>query len=175
MPMLLSGISQPTKGRVLIDGIDMGRLMPRDLRCSIGYFSNEVRPFSGTLHENLTLLEHADDRLLDEPTAVLVQTLETTLLSRLQSWLEGRTAIMATHRVLVLGLKLRTVILQNDRLAVDGPPAKCWPIFKTRKRPPDGNHVRRIRRPVARAIAIDLVDRPDGSAVSAWGKVRGDR
>lgn len=59
--------------------------------------------------------------LLDEPTAALDQTLETTLVSRLKEWLDGRTAIIATHRVPILALTDRTMILQNGRLAVDGP------------------------------------------------------
>ena len=59
--------------------------------------------------------------LLDEPTAALDQTLEKTLVSRLESWLEGRTAVIATHRVPILSLTSRTLILQNGRMAVDGP------------------------------------------------------
>ena len=59
--------------------------------------------------------------LLDEPTAALDQTLETTLVSRLETWLEGRTAVIATHRVPILALTTRTLILQNGRMAVDGP------------------------------------------------------
>ena len=59
--------------------------------------------------------------LLDEPTAALDQTLENTLVSRLSEWLEGRTAIIATHRVPILSLTDRTLILQNGRMAVDGP------------------------------------------------------
>ena len=59
--------------------------------------------------------------LLDEPTAALDQTLETTLISRLKSWLGGRTAIIATHRVGILSLTERTMIFHNGRLAADGP------------------------------------------------------
>jgi len=59
--------------------------------------------------------------LLDEPTAALDQTLEATLVSRLTKWLDGRTAIIATHRVLILQLTTRTLIMQNGKLAVDGP------------------------------------------------------
>lgn len=59
--------------------------------------------------------------LLDEPTAALDQTLEKTLISRLEGWLEGRTAVIATHRVPILSLATRTMVLQNGRLAVDGP------------------------------------------------------
>lgn len=59
--------------------------------------------------------------ILDEPTAALDQTLETTLVSRLSFWLQGRTAVIATHRVPILQLTARVLILQNGRLAVDGP------------------------------------------------------
>ena len=59
--------------------------------------------------------------LLDEPTAALDQTLESTLVSRLESWMDGRTAIIATHRVPILSLTNRTLILQNGRMTVDGP------------------------------------------------------
>ena len=59
--------------------------------------------------------------LLDEPTSALDQTLEKTLVSRLETWLEGRTAVIATHRMPILALTGRTLILQNGRMAVDGP------------------------------------------------------
>jgi ATP-binding cassette, subfamily C, bacterial LapB len=173
---ILAGLYDPSSGRVLIDGVDLGQVHPRDLRRGIGYLGQEVRLLAGSLRENLntTQLERNDDRLLaaldfaglgqfvrnhprgldleikemgeglsvgqrqsigwarlwlqdpavailDEPTAALDQTLEGTLVSRLHTWLEGRTAIIATHRVPILQLTSRTVILQNGKLAVDGP------------------------------------------------------
>ncbi len=65
----------------------------------------------------------ADPRivLLDEPTAALDQTLENTLVARLETWLKDRTAIIATHRMPILELTDRVLILQNGKLAVDGP------------------------------------------------------
>jgi ATP-binding cassette subfamily C protein LapB len=59
--------------------------------------------------------------LLDEPTAALDQTLESALVSRLETWMDGRTAIIATHRAPILALTNRTLLLQNGRMAVDGP------------------------------------------------------
>ncbi|MDJ0630969.1 MAG: ATP-binding cassette domain-containing protein [Rhodobacter sp.] len=59
--------------------------------------------------------------LLDEPTAALDQTLESTLVSRLDTWLHGRTTVIATHRLPILALTDRTLILQAGRLVVDGP------------------------------------------------------
>ena len=173
---LLSGIYHPTSGRIMIDGVDMGQVMPRDLRRSIGYLSQEVRLFAGTLRDNLnlTLLERDDERLLraldfaglgpfvrahpkgldleirdageglsvgqrqslgwarlwlqdpaicllDEPTAALDQALEATIVARLETWLNGRTAVIATHRLPILQLTGRTIILQNGRMVMDGP------------------------------------------------------
>jgi ATP-binding cassette subfamily C protein LapB len=51
----------------------------------------------------------------------LDQTLEATLISRLETWLADRTAIIATHRVPILALTNRTFIMQNGRMAMDGP------------------------------------------------------
>ena len=173
---LLAGLYEPSRGRVLIDGVDLGQVHPRDLRRGLGYLGQDVRLVAGTLRDNLNLsqLERDDDRLLaaldfaglgpfvrnhprgldleirelgeglsvgqrqsigwarlwlqdpkvvilDEPTAALDQTLEATLVSRLKAWLDGRTAVIATHRVPILALTTRTLILQNGRLAVDGP------------------------------------------------------
>ncbi|WP_040104193.1 ATP-binding cassette domain-containing protein [Phaeobacter gallaeciensis] len=173
---LMSGLYAPDRGRVMIDGTDMTQIDPRDLRRHIGYLSQDVRLFAGTLRENLNLnqLERDDDRLmtaldfaglgahvrnhhkgldleifdgggglsigqrqsigwarlwlqnpsivlLDEPTAALDQTLERTLVSRLETWLEGRTTVIATHRMPILSLTNRTLILQSGRMVVDGP------------------------------------------------------
>lgn len=173
---VLAGLYEPGKGRILLDGVDIDQLHPRDLRRNVGYLGQDVRLFAGTLRDNLNLtqLERDDARLfdaldfsglgpfvrnhprgldleikemgeglsvgqrqsigwariwlqdpavalLDEPTSALDQTLENTLVSRLGTWLQGRTAIIATHRVPILQLTSRTLILQNGKLAVDGP------------------------------------------------------
>ncbi|WP_425464063.1 ATP-binding cassette domain-containing protein [Pacificibacter maritimus] len=59
--------------------------------------------------------------LLDEPTASLDQSLETGLVDRLGAWLQGRTALIATHRMPIVGLADRTMVLKDGRLVVDGP------------------------------------------------------
>ncbi len=185
---LMAGLYQPDSGRVMIDGVDIGQVMPRDLRRSIGYLGQEVRLFAGTLRDNLnmTLLERDDDRLmlaldfaglgahvrahpkgldlpirdggaglsvgqqqsigwarlwlqdpaiclLDEPTAALDQSLEAALIARLELWLAGRTAVIATHRLPILGLAGRVMVLQNGRLAVDGPREEVLAHLTNRK------------------------------------------
>ncbi|WP_420861812.1 ATP-binding cassette domain-containing protein [Algirhabdus cladophorae] len=173
---VMSGLYSPTAGRVLLDGVEMSQVHPKDIRRNLGYLSQDVRLFAGSLRDNLNLnmLERDDSRLfaaldfagigayvrshpkgldleisdggeglsigqrqsigwariwlqdpkivlLDEPTAALDQTLEKNLVARLEDWLKDRTAIIATHRVPILALTNRTLILQNGRLAVDGP------------------------------------------------------
>ncbi|KEJ89869.1 ATP-binding cassette domain-containing protein [Sulfitobacter donghicola] len=59
--------------------------------------------------------------LLDEPTAALDQKLEQGLVKRLETWMAGRTAIIATHRAPILALTTRTIILSNGRMSIDGP------------------------------------------------------
>ena len=173
---LLAGLYAPAEGRLMLDGVEMAQIHPRDLRRNVGYLGQEVRLFAGTLRDNLNLsqLERDDGRLfqalefaglapfvkghpkgldmpirdggeglsvgqrqsigwariwlqdprvvlLDEPTAALDQTLEATVVSRLGAWLDGRTAIIATHRVPILTLTDRVLILQGGKLTVDGP------------------------------------------------------
>ncbi|KIN61753.1 putative ATP-binding/permease fusion ABC transporter [Sulfitobacter noctilucae] len=71
--------------------------------------------------------------LLDEPTAALDQTLEATLVSRLEKWMEGRTAIIATHRAPILALTDRTMVLQAGRMTIDGPKDKVLSHIASRK------------------------------------------
>lgn len=52
---LLAGVATPNSGEVCIAGLDMQKCRPGWLREVIGYLPQEVRLFSGTLAENLTL------------------------------------------------------------------------------------------------------------------------
>lgn len=52
---LLSGLYKPGTGTVYLDGIDMTLVAPEFVREHIGYLSQDVRLFNGTLRENLTL------------------------------------------------------------------------------------------------------------------------
>lgn len=52
---ILSGLYRPTEGRVLLDGVDMTLLDPTYVREHVGYLTQDVRLFGGTLRENLTV------------------------------------------------------------------------------------------------------------------------
>ncbi len=71
--------------------------------------------------------------LLDEPTAALDQKLEQALVARLEKWIAGRTAVIATHRAPILSLTTRTIILNNGRMSIDGPRDEVMAHLKTVK------------------------------------------
>lgn len=52
---LILGLYQPNSGHILLDGTDSRQLNPADLRRHIGYVSQEVELFSGTVRENIVM------------------------------------------------------------------------------------------------------------------------
>ncbi|MEL7043634.1 MAG: type I secretion system permease/ATPase [Pseudomonadota bacterium] len=63
---LAMGLYQPTEGAVLIDGIDLRQLEPREFRAAVGYVPQDVTLLSGSLRRNLALAHRdiSDDALL---------------------------------------------------------------------------------------------------------------
>jgi ATP-binding cassette subfamily C protein LapB len=59
---LVAGLYAPSQGAVLLDGIDTRQLDPADLRRNLGFVSQDVVLFQGSLRDNITLgLPFADD------------------------------------------------------------------------------------------------------------------
>lgn len=59
---LMLGLYQPTSGAVLLDGIDLRQLDPADVRRNLGYVSQDVTLFYGSLRDNITMgLPYADE------------------------------------------------------------------------------------------------------------------
>ena len=50
---LPAGRYEPTSGRILIGGVDLHQMHPRDLRRGVGYLWQEMRLFAGSLRDNL--------------------------------------------------------------------------------------------------------------------------
>jgi ATP-binding cassette subfamily C protein LapB len=59
--------------------------------------------------------------LLDEPTSAMDNALEAHVIKQLRKWLEGRTAILSTHRVPLLSLVDRIIVMDQGRIVADGP------------------------------------------------------
>jgi ATP-binding cassette subfamily C protein LapB len=59
---LIAGLYPPAKGALLVDQIDIRQLDPADLRRNLGYVSQDVVLFQGSLRDNIALgLPYADD------------------------------------------------------------------------------------------------------------------
>ncbi len=56
---MIAGLYQPLEGQVKIDGIDIRQIDPVDFRNNIGYVTQDLRLFRGTLRENIFLARPA--------------------------------------------------------------------------------------------------------------------
>lgn len=67
MLRMLSGIYQVSNGEITIDGIDIRQIDPTDLYQNIGYLTQEIRLYRGTIRENLITDSRVftDDVLMD--------------------------------------------------------------------------------------------------------------
>lgn len=59
--------------------------------------------------------------LLDEPTSDLDPRTEQMVVEHLARWLEGRTALIVTHRPAMLALVDRLIVLEAGKVRFDGP------------------------------------------------------
>lgn len=67
-----------------------------------------------------TLIREPNVLLLDEPTAWLDEVSEKRLIDNLNNWLGHRTLIVATHRMAVLALVDRIIVLNDGQVVMDG-------------------------------------------------------
>lgn len=64
---LIAALYQPTTGKLLIDGIDIRQLDPAELRRNLGYVSQDINLFYGSLRDNILMgAHHIDDQALLE-------------------------------------------------------------------------------------------------------------
>lgn len=71
-----------------------------------------------------TLIREPNILLLDEPTAWLDEVSEKRLIDFFNSWLGHRTFIVATHRMAILALVDRIIVLNEGQIVMDGPKDK---------------------------------------------------
>ncbi|MBA1189611.1 type I secretion system permease/ATPase [Pseudomonas entomophila] len=67
------------------------------------------------------LLRQPHVLLLDEPTASLDDVTERRLLDELKRWCDGRTLVVATHRLSVLQKVDRIIVVDSGRIVIDAP------------------------------------------------------
>lgn len=66
------------------------------------------------------LLQDPSVVLLDEPTSAFDHVTEAKVIEFLRGWLDGRTAIISTHKRELLALCGRAIVLKDGRVARDG-------------------------------------------------------
>lgn len=68
---LIAGLYEPVAGNVLLDGIDIRQLDPAELRRNMGYVSQDVNLFFGSLRDNIAMgAPHASDEAIIEAVRV---------------------------------------------------------------------------------------------------------
>lgn len=59
--------------------------------------------------------------LLDEPSAAMDEVAERHFIQRFRAWSQGRTVVIATHRMRVLDLAQRVVVVDQGQIVLDAP------------------------------------------------------
>lgn len=173
---LILSLYHPQRGSVYIDGIDIEQMDPANLRRNIGYVPQEVLLFSGTIRDNIAMMQpwvedkniieaarysgadsfidrhplgynlHVGERgerlsggqrqtvalaralltnptilLFDEPTSSMDDELEQEWVKKMKDYAKGKTMLIVTHKVSLLSLTERILILDRGKIIVDGP------------------------------------------------------
>ena len=67
--------------------------------------------------------------LLDEPTASLDEMTEKAIIQKMTPWLEGKTLLVATHRMNMLSLVERIIVVENGQIILDGDKSKVLELL----------------------------------------------
>ncbi len=81
------------------------------------------------------LLRQPNVLLLDEPSAALDDNTERLFIAGMKQWLGQRTVLIATHRMAMLELVDRIVVLDNGRIVLDAPKAQAIAMLSAGKSP----------------------------------------
>jgi ATP-binding cassette subfamily C protein LapB len=124
----ISGLYRPTKGQVFLDEVDMAHIDPEFLRESIGYLTQDVRLFNGTLRYNLTigLPSPRDAQILDacKKTGLIEiiknhdKGLELPIYEGGKGLSGGQRQLVGLTRVLIA--KPKIILLDEPTASMDG-------------------------------------------------------
>ncbi len=172
---LILRLYEPTSGTILVDGIDINQINPADLRKNIGYVSQDIQLFKGTLKENIiyrssytdddelkkaAMISGVDEfvkrhplgfdipisernsgisggqkqsigiaraflydvsiMLFDEPSNAMDQMSEAKLIESLKEHLKERTTILITHKMNMLDVVDRVIVMSDSKIYLDG-------------------------------------------------------
>ncbi len=86
------------------------------------------------------LISNAPILLLDEPTSAVDDSSEQELIQRLAVFTQNKTFILVTHRVPLLRLVTRIIVMANGKIVIDGPRDE---ILQKLQAPPTTSQVNR--------------------------------
>jgi len=93
--------------------------------------------------------------LLDEPTAAMDEATEREFIKRLRSWSAERTVVVATHRMRVLELVQRIVVVESGQIVLDGSKEEVLNTLRGVKKTVAPNGVRRKMPETKPAAAVN--------------------
>ncbi|MFC5342832.1 type I secretion system permease/ATPase [Brevundimonas staleyi] len=122
---LLSGLGDPTAGRVLLDGVSLSQVEPADQRKAIGYLPQDTALFHGTLRDNLALDggHHGDGELLEALDAVGLGSFVRGHPAGLDLPIVGSRAVSGGQRQ---AIALARVFLQDPRIVLMDEPTSAY-------------------------------------------------
>jgi ATP-binding cassette subfamily C protein LapB len=114
---LLSGMYNPTEGKILLDDINLNKISKPNLSENIGYLQQDGRLFKGTLRENITLGLSAitDEEILaiSKKTGLLDRVINTTDKGLDLEISEGGLGLSGGQKQL---LNLTRIFLKNPKI-----------------------------------------------------------
>ncbi|MBE3637554.1 type I secretion system permease/ATPase [Mangrovicoccus algicola] len=121
--LLDHGLHDDAEILAALDAVGLGRYVRRHVRGldlaihGNGNVSGGQRQAIGLAR---LLLQDPRIVLLDEPTAAFDHITEAQVIAHLKTWLEGRTAVISTHKRELLALTGRAVVLKDGQVVRDG-------------------------------------------------------
>lgn len=122
---MLSGLADPSAGRVLVDDVSLAQVEPADRRRAIGYLPQDNALFHGTLRENLTLdgAARSDAELLDMLDVVGLGAFIRAHPAGLDLPLAGSRSVSGGQRQ---AIALARLFLQDPRIVLMDEPTAAY-------------------------------------------------
>jgi ATP-binding cassette subfamily C protein LapB len=121
----LSGLGDPTAGRVLLDGVGLSQIEPADYRAAIGYLPQDTALFHGTLRDNLTLdgARRSDAELMEALDAVGMGGFIRSQSAGLDVQFAGSRSVSGGQRQ---AIALARLFLQDPRVVLMDEPTSAY-------------------------------------------------